>query len=50
MILRPSYGREACLLEGFPEMEPAEFVETFAESHHCRVHDEVTRIEFEYLD
>jgi len=35
--------------EGFPGMDPAEFVRWFARSHHCDPDAPVTRIAFEYL-
>lgn len=49
MTERPTYGERECVLEGFPELTPAEFVSMFAASHGCTTGAEVTRIEFEYL-
>jgi|SRR3990172_2283919 len=40
-----------CRSEGFPEMQPAEFIEMFCRTHKpCRPDSIVVRIEFEYLD
>lgn len=45
------YGWNECVLEGFPQMTPREFVRMFCESHRgCEPHSWVTRIEFEYVD
>jgi hypothetical protein len=45
------YGRNECAREGFPDMEPHEFVEMFCKSHkHCTPESIVTRIEFKYSD
>lgn len=38
-----------CIAEGFPEMEPHEFVEMFVKHHACAPNVTVNRIEFEYL-
>jgi hypothetical protein len=62
----PVYGAEECRKEGFPEMTPAEFVAFFCEGHRikewqgwpelcdrtrrCTPDDDVTRIEFDYVD
>jgi hypothetical protein len=44
------YGREECHHEGFPGMDPHEFVRFFCNSHKgCRPASLVTRIEFERL-
>ncbi len=39
-----------CVREGFPEMEPADFVTMFCEHMGCRPETEITRLEFEYLE
>ena len=41
--------KEDCVREGFPEMEPAEFVEMFVRHHNCLPTVTVNRIEFEYV-
>ena len=50
MILQPGYGAAEVIAEGFPDMPPQDFVAMFCKSHDCRPHDEVTRIEFGFLD
>ena len=43
--------KRECGLEGFPEMQPTEFVEMFCRTHKpWRPDSIVVRIEFEYLD
>lgn len=37
-------------LEGYPEMQPWEFIEKFCEAMTCSPRTRVTRIEFEYLE
>lgn len=39
-----------CVREGFPEMQPWEFVAMFAKHNKCTPYTEVNRIEFEYVD
>jgi hypothetical protein len=42
--------QQDCVLEGFPEMTPAEFVEFFCLSHKgCSPETEITRIGFVYV-
>jgi len=51
--MRGKYGTEECRREGFtdgPYAVPARFVAWFAASHGCGIDDEVTRIEFEYVE
>lgn len=43
-------GREGCRREGFPELTPGEFIDLFCQHMNCCRTDEVTRIEFNYLD
>lgn len=50
MIRDPKYGDQEASLEGFPEMTGAEFVAMFCEHMGGDVDQEVTRIEFEYVD
>ena len=38
-----------CIKEGFPEMEPADFVRMLCAHSRCGQNDTVTRIEFEYM-
>lgn len=48
---RWDYGAEEMAKEGFPGMDPAEFVRHyFVEAQGMTVDDSVTRIEFKYLD
>jgi len=42
--------REDCVAEGFPGMSPVEFVDMFCGHMGGRLSQEVTRIEFEYLE
>jgi hypothetical protein len=38
-----------CILEGFSDLEPAEFVEFFSKHNKCPVDQVVNRIEFDYV-
>lgn len=49
MLSDYAYGVGECIREGFPLMLPGEFVGMFLGSHDCNVHEDVTRIEFEYV-
>lgn len=50
MIQDKEYGRTECALEGFPGMDPAEFVEMYVNAKRGRhPGDEISRIEFRYL-
>jgi len=50
MIADPEYGKAECILEGFPDMTPAEFVEMYVKAKKGRhAGDEVSRIEFRYV-
>jgi hypothetical protein len=42
--------KEDCIKEGFPEMEPEDFIEMLCNHSRCSRNDSVTRIEFEYVD
>ena len=42
--------KNECIKEGFPEMEPHEFVDMFCGEMKCFPHSTVTRIEFFYCD
>lgn len=44
------YGGDEATKEGFPGQSGTEFVEMFCEHMKCGEDEEVTRIEFEYLD
>ena len=47
----PGYAAEEMTREGFPGMSPAEFVRRyFVEAQGFSYHDDVTRIEWRYLD
>jgi hypothetical protein len=41
--------KEDCVKEGFPELEPADFVAFFSKHNSCADDATVNRIEFEYL-
>ncbi len=43
------YGRQEVILEGFPHLTPAEFVEMYCEHNRCAPETLVHRMEFEYL-
>ncbi len=43
-------GPRGCSLEGFPEMSPREFVTMFCDAMKCRPAEQVTRIEFEFME
>lgn len=44
------YGEAECIREGFPDLEPWEFVVMFIDSHKgCAPETTVTRIEFRYV-
>lgn len=43
--------KEEVILEGFPEMSPAEFVQFFCKGHKgCKPETIITRIAFDYID
>jgi len=44
-----SITKDDCVREGFPEMEPAQFVEMFCRANRWEPWKDVNRIEFEYL-
>ena len=41
--------KEECILEGFPEYEPEDFISLLCKQYNCPPETEMTRIEFEYL-
>ncbi len=41
---------EDCIKEGFPEMTPEDFISFYTGHNKIKPEDEITRIEFEYLD
>lgn len=43
-------GEAECAAEGFPELTPAQFVRMFCVANQCKPDQEITRIEFEYVD
>ena len=49
MSIDPVYGKKECKLEGFPNMEPDEFVEMFCDMNKCLPKRIINRIEFEYI-
>jgi len=42
--------KEDCIREGFPQMEPREFVEMFCKHNKCEQTRTINRIVFEYLE
>ena len=50
MDFNKPYGKLEAGKEGFPQMTGSEFVAMFQKSMKCDFYQEVTRIEFEYLD
>lgn len=49
LIHEPEYGREECILEGFPDMSPMAFYTFFCHANGMKQNALVTRLEFEYL-
>jgi len=45
-----SITKDDCIKEGFPEMEPAEFVAMIQDVYKCKADAMINRIEFKYLD
>lgn len=45
----PEYGAKEVILEGFPDMTPQEFVDTFCKHNKCTPDKTVNRIEIEYV-
>lgn len=50
MLDDPEYGRAECVREGYPEMTPDTFVDTYCEAFRCTPDEDVTRIEYVYLE
>ena len=44
------YGETELTREGFPELDPFEFVDMFISHNHCNLDTIVNRIEFEYVE
>lgn len=44
------YGRREVILEGFPDMTPAEFVAMFCAHNKIRPIDRITRIAYSYIE
>jgi len=42
--------KEECTLEGFPEMEPSDFVDMFTKHNKCKRDEMITVIVFKYTD
>lgn len=42
-------SKEHCVLEGFPEMEPEDFVNMIVKHYGCEPHDPIHVIEFDYI-
>lgn len=50
MLYAGRYGAEECILEGFPDLTPSEFIAMYCASHRGTTVDSVvTRIWFDYL-
>jgi hypothetical protein len=49
MEIETDYGRQECRSEGFPAMQPGEFVDMFCEHNGCTPTTVITRIQFDYL-
>jgi hypothetical protein len=49
MIDDLEYGRREVTLEGFPNMDPHEFVEMYCKHNKCSPNDDVHRMEYKYL-
>lgn len=49
MTDEPEYGAQEVILEGFPDMTPAEFVAMFCKHNKCTPDKIINRIEIEYL-
>jgi len=46
----PEYGQAECVLEGFPDFTPLQFIEMFLATHKgCTQDEPINRIEFKYL-
>lgn len=50
MITEPEYGRAECILEGFPEYTPEQFVAMFCAANGCAEDVQVNRIAYDYVD
>ena len=49
MLTEPEYGAREVILEGFPDMTPAEFVAMYCKHNRCAPDMLVHRMAFEYL-
>jgi hypothetical protein len=49
MIDEPEYGKQEVILEGFPEMTPAQFVAMYCKHNGCTPDFKVNRIEFKRI-
>jgi len=49
MVSDSVYGYHECILEGFPDLTPDEFVAMFCEHNKCKPDKSINRIEFKYL-
>jgi len=50
MTYFPIYGRLECVAEGFPHLTPEKFVEMYCKHMNVNPEDEVTRLQFEYVE
>ena len=49
MLDEPEYGQAEVILEGFPDLTPAQFVEMYCKHNQCAPETLVNRIEYRYL-
>jgi hypothetical protein len=51
LLTAPAYGKAEVALEGFPGMDPAEFIRRyFTDAQGIQPHDEITRVEWRYIE
>lgn len=50
IVWEPEYGAREMVLEGFPGLDPAEFIRRYFAPQGIAAGDDVTRIEWRYLD
>lgn len=49
LVNDPEYGRREMILEGFPNLQPSEFVDMYCKANKCNPDKKVKRIAFRYL-
>ncbi len=50
MVDDQEYGKRECRREGFPHLNPLQFVQMFCLHNKCKPHDIVTRIKYDYME